>query len=668
MLPRISGPRTPWSRDRLPAYVPWSSRPRRGPVLAPAERPSEPVPLPSRWPRHRLDGARPAGRVLRWWLLGALAVTLVLLLGTGWYALSWTGVYPGVRVGDLAVGGVSRAEAASRLELAAAQWDATIVTLRAPQGAYTFTRSELGLRYDRDDALSRVLGAGREGNQLVKLRSVIALAWAGAYLAPSFWVDEPVLRARLETLATATDIQARDGDLLVQDGRVVVIAPVEGRGLDVDAAARQIIAAVAPEGETSFTLPVAERIQPRVNAAVLARAETRAKLLLAPVELRVAGSTFPFDTTTIATWITVQRLPDGDEPLALTVDAARVRAAVAPLAGRVARAAREPLYAFDPASGRLAVTVPATGGRELDLEATTTMVLRLLERPGARADDLVSRAVPPKLSNQDVALAADIASRTYLAGPLTFRDGSEAWTLPPARLAEWLTILPGGELAFDDDALAAYIVRLKGTINRPAIDATYTMDEGSDVYRVTGASQTGRLVDGPAAFKSALALLQTAGTGTRVVTLPVAELRPAVTEADVAALVPERWIEVDLTAQRLRAVVGKRVVYSAVISSGKKGWETPTGTFYILYRVANETMTSDSIGAEEYYRLENVLYTQYFTNEGHALHYSWWKTPESFGTPSSHGCISQQLADAEYFWNFGQVGTRIYIHGVAPIG
>jgi hypothetical protein len=130
---------------------------------------------------------------------------------------------------------------------------------------------------------------------------------------------------------------------------------------------------------------------------------------------------------------------------------------------------------------------------------------------------------------------------------------------------------------------------------------------------------------------------------------------------------PERWIDVDLSAQRVRAVVGRKVVHTAVMSSGKQKWETPTGTFYINRRVENETMTSESIGAEDNYRLENVLYTQYFTDEGHALHYSWWKEPGSFGIPTSHGCVSMQLKDSEFFWNFARVGTRVFIQGRAPV-
>ena len=109
-------------------------------------------------------------------------------------------------------------------------------------------------------------------------------------------------------------------------------------------------------------------------------------------------------------------------------------------------------------------------------------------------------------------------------------------------------------------------------------------------------------------------------------------------------------------------MVGNQVLYTAEATTGKAGWETPTGTFYINYRVQNETMTSVSIGAEEYYVLENVLYTQYFTNEGHAIHLNYWRPDYYFGEiPSSHGCIGLRLADAEFFWRFAKHGTRVTI-------
>lgn len=122
-----------------------------------------------------------------------------------------------------------------------------------------------------------------------------------------------------------------------------------------------------------------------------------------------------------------------------------------------------------------------------------------------------------------------------------------------------------------------------------------------------------------------------------------------------------KWIDIHLTQQLLVAYEGPRPVRTIVITSGKPGWETPPGNYRINTRVANETMDSDAIGAEEFYKLEDVLFTQYFTDKGHALHFAWWKTKETIGRPGSHGCINLLLDDARFMWEWTDIGTRVNI-------
>ena len=62
------------------------------------------------------------------------------------------------------------------------------------------------------------------------------------------------------------------------------------------------------------------------------------------------------------------------------------------------------------------------------------------------------------------------------------------------------------------------------------------------------------------------------------------------------------------------------------------------------------------------YYLPNVLFTQYFTWEGHALHLNYWAPESVFGqTPTSHGCVGMRYTDARFFWTFLQLGDRIVI-------
>ncbi len=122
----------------------------------------------------------------------------------------------------------------------------------------------------------------------------------------------------------------------------------------------------------------------------------------------------------------------------------------------------------------------------------------------------------------------------------------------------------------------------------------------------------------------------------------------------------EHWVDINLSTQTARFMEGDLVIRSNLVTTGKRGHETPTGTFYILRRVYNETMVGGQLGTEDYYNLSNVLYTQYFTDRGHALHYAWWRS--QFGVTGSHGCINEDLATARFAWQFLNFGSRVNIH------
>src|SRR5205823_2515691 len=143
---------------------------------------------------------------------------------------------------------------------------------------------------------------------------------------------------------------------------------------------------------------------------------------------------------------------------------------------------------------------------------------------------------------------------------------------------------------------------------------------------------------------------------------PAANFAPDLPPIPGAEVKGERWVLVDTQHEQMTAMIGDRPLYTALVTTGKDGWETPHGTLAVIYRVANETMTSASIGAEEDYVLKDVLYTQYFTTAGHAIHLNYWRPDDYFGrVASSHGCVGARLADAEFFWRFATYGTRVTV-------
>jgi L,D-transpeptidase catalytic domain len=128
---------------------------------------------------------------------------------------------------------------------------------------------------------------------------------------------------------------------------------------------------------------------------------------------------------------------------------------------------------------------------------------------------------------------------------------------------------------------------------------------------------------------------------------------------------PGRWIDANLSEPVLvTAYEGDRPVYTALAVKGTVAFQTPTGLFRILRRVANETMDSATIGiprtAPGGYYLRDVLYTQYFTGDGAALHYNYWRS--NWGYAGSHGCMGLNLEDSRFLWDFATVGTPIWVH------
>ena len=115
----------------------------------------------------------------------------------------------------------------------------------------------------------------------------------------------------------------------------------------------------------------------------------------------------------------------------------------------------------------------------------------------------------------------------------------------------------------------------------------------------------------------------------------------------------EHWIDVDLSQQRLYAYAGDTLVNSFVVSTGT--WQTPTvtGEYKIWIKLKSAPMSGPG------YYLPDVPYIMYFY-KGYGLHGTYWHN--NFGTPMSHGCVNLTIPDAEWVYNFTQVGTVVNVH------
>lgn len=119
----------------------------------------------------------------------------------------------------------------------------------------------------------------------------------------------------------------------------------------------------------------------------------------------------------------------------------------------------------------------------------------------------------------------------------------------------------------------------------------------------------------------------------------------------------ERWIDVNLSTQTLRAYEGDTVVYTTLVSSGTWDHPTVTGQFRIWLTFRSQTMDGRLLGYDYY--LEDVPYVMYFYQD-YALHGTFWHS--NFGTPMSHGCVNLATGDAGWLYSFVTIGTLVNVH------
>lgn len=118
-----------------------------------------------------------------------------------------------------------------------------------------------------------------------------------------------------------------------------------------------------------------------------------------------------------------------------------------------------------------------------------------------------------------------------------------------------------------------------------------------------------------------------------------------------------KWIDVDISAQRVYAMVGNRRVREFVASTGIARYPTVIGQFEVWVKLRTDDMRGVDLGVPWY--LPDVPYVMYFFSD-YGIHGTYWH--DNFGTPMSHGCINLSIEDAEWLYNFSEVGTAVNVH------
>ncbi|MBC8162513.1 MAG: L,D-transpeptidase [Roseiflexaceae bacterium] len=140
---------------------------------------------------------------------------------------------------------------------------------------------------------------------------------------------------------------------------------------------------------------------------------------------------------------------------------------------------------------------------------------------------------------------------------------------------------------------------------------------------------------------------------------PAAKPKPAA-PAPARSIGPTKGklIMVNLSDQWLYAYEDGSQVFSAPITTGRKGMETPTGTFAIYSKLKLQTMDGVDNGVPwEVPNVPNVMYI----HGGVALHGTYWHNKFGSGALLSHGCVNLPLKSAAWLYGWAPVGTTVKV-------
>jgi vancomycin resistance protein YoaR len=469
--------------------------------------------------------------------LGVLAAGGFLTSGgNAAYARSHDGgVFPGVTVAGIALGGLTAAAARERLAARFAEYRATAlpVGIAGAAARWQVTPASLGASADLDSAITAALAVGRQGGPLADLGERLGARLGGSDLPLSARLDGERLVAALGTWAP--EVTGASTDAAFADGGasgLTIVPDRAGRGLDPDGSQAAFLARFATLSTAPVELPVVG-VPAAITAADLEAVRVEANALVAsPLTLRIGERSWTVEGALLRASLVYRRAPDDELEPGLRAE--QLRPFLGEIAATIATPATDAWIAQDE-SGRYRITT-ATPGAILD-ESGTVAALGAALREGRREASVALTPQAPQTTAADLE-PAFARLDAILNTPLVVAFEEFTRTYDRATIAPLLVITPrpatAERIAFslDETELAALVADLAKTMDQEPRDARFKWVDGAVQDVANG--QDGRAVQlAPTQAAIAAAILGATGRATPIVTVT----KPAVPVADKATIV-----------------------------------------------------------------------------------------------------------------------------------
>lgn len=120
----------------------------------------------------------------------------------------------------------------------------------------------------------------------------------------------------------------------------------------------------------------------------------------------------------------------------------------------------------------------------------------------------------------------------------------------------------------------------------------------------------------------------------------------------------------NLKEKQVYVYKGDKILTKYPVAIGKKGWETPTGEWYVMEKVVNPGWTSFKDGSVMRPGKDNPLgerWIGFWTDGKDVIGFHGTPNVKSIGTAASHGCVRMHNKDVKALFPLVKVGTTVKV-------
>lgn len=382
-----------------------------------------------------------------------ILVNLLAALLVAGYQIYYDGViFPGVRVWDIDLSGMTPGQAAAALQGQFTYPQTSTITFRDGQNAWPLTAGELGVHFDVERTVQAAYDAGRRPNLIASLREQ-ASAWReGVVISPVVVFDQQIADSYLQRIAAKINQPAIDATVRVENLQATTTPSQIGRQVDIpatmDALGQLVIRLDSGEVEVAVN-----ETQPQVvNADDAAR--TINAILSSDIEIFIE-TPHPNDPgpwiasrESLAEMLVIERV---GAAYTVRLNEAKLQAFLDPLGPQLARDPVNARFIFNDEAKQLEPLAPSVQGRTLNIPATVQNINQVAANDKNRRIPLVFNLIPPTFP--DTASAADLGITQLVSSATTYFPGSSESRKKNVQNAasrfHGIVVKPGEEFSFN---------------------------------------------------------------------------------------------------------------------------------------------------------------------------------------------------------------------------